>query len=734
MNNKIVMVFLMMLLGLCGFAQEKAFDPILDENVEVIPFQKDSVWNSTFMWYPGQLSAFFQQQCVKLSKNRCVNVGYPGKFYSCSKQAYFKKEILLKETKSIYWSSPKKTSLSVDGVIKDTPENRISLSAGKHTLLFSVKTKESLPCIIFSGCKEVENIKGWKVSTDSSFWTIPENFEKYNDPNSFPDNYKEIKAKIKPWQIQMIRNSTKISLDKVKIGKHGVILVDFYHLEMGRLEFYAKGQGTITVRVGESPEEALNTNEKLFEQYPFSPFKISNSDTLIQIPERALRYASIECDNEIEISLIKFNASLSTLNYKMQFDSDDCLINNLFDMAGASLHTSAHRFYLDGIKRDYLPWAMDATVSTFAGDYLFADQQLSKNGISIALMPRNPKISDLGVTDYPLHGLIGIWQNYKRYGDIETTIQYKDRIIQLVDFYSSITDENGFLHGETGSAGFIPGWSIKQGPHKYGVATYSQILLYRNYQIAANLFELWKEDDRSEEYKDKAERLKQAINNYLWDKERKVFVNGIGQNGQIDERISHHAQYWAILANIFPQEHIDNLFDNILPNIPYYYEDVSYEKGYEMLAYARANRIKDMWDYLFRVFGDWMEQGHTRFPENFSPSASREDQLKFYGRPFALSLCHGANGVPPVIGILNGLIGFRQSDDNLSEYTIQPNLLHLNRIDAKFPIKEGEITIKLRKEGESIITIPDNCSVTIVTKGMEKPLIIRKAGSYEFDY
>ena len=35
-----------------------------------------------YMWYPGQLAAFYQQQCARTSKERCVNVGYPGKFFA----------------------------------------------------------------------------------------------------------------------------------------------------------------------------------------------------------------------------------------------------------------------------------------------------------------------------------------------------------------------------------------------------------------------------------------------------------------------------------------------------------------------------------------------------------------------------------------------------------------------------------------------------------------------------
>ena len=555
----------------------------------------------------------------------------------------------------------------------------------------------------------------------------------YNKPAVRPDASQDITVQIKPKEILSIRNAQTEGFDKIIIGKNGYALIDFFHLEIGDLLFRVKGKGTVTVRFGETPEEALERDEKKFEQYALPPFAISEEETLIHVPERAFRYASIECDAGAEISDIKFNTAIWPVEYQMQFESSDEYINKLFDMSSATLHTSMHRFYLDGVKRDFLPWSMDALVSTFGGDYLFGDQQVSKNGISIALMPLNPQITDMGIPDYPLHALVGLKQNYLRFGDINTSLQYKDRILQLLDFYASIVDENGFVHGNYGDRqfGYTPGWSTQNGPARKGIASYAQIMLYYNYQVGAYFTALWKDKPLANKYKNLAEKLKKNIFKHFWDAERKAFINGTMNDATtVDTRISHHAQYWAILADIFPVEDYDNLFDNILPNLPRYYETVSFEKGYEFIAYAKAGRVKEIWDFMYRVFGDWMDQGHTRFSENFMPNASRADQLMFYRRTYGLSLCHGANGVPAVVGVLNGLIGFSQSDHKPNEYTIKPEMLHLEWISSRIPIKEGFITIKLNKNNESTIEIPAGCIVNIVTKSNNKNIKLNKAGTY----
>lgn len=689
---------------------------------------------SLYVWYPGQLAAFYQQQCARISKERCVNVGYPGKFFAKNNHAWFRKEVRLKKESSLCWEGPSDIILYINGVKQSVSGKQVILPVGRSSLLFEVTTDDSLPCIILKGAG-LENLDEWQVSMDKEHWTIPESAVMYNKPGVLPDAPQDMTARIKPSQILPMRNAEMQGKDGISIGKNGYVLIDFFHLEIGTLTFQAKGKGTITVRVGETPEEALERDDKKLEQYPLAPVTLSEEGGTITLPERALRYVSLECDKGAEITSLRFDASLWPVEHQMQFETDDDYVNNLFKMSSATLHTSMHRFYLDGVKRDFLPWSMDALVSTLAGDYLFGDQQVSKNGISIALMPLDPQKSDIGIPDYPLHALFGLKQNYLRFGDLATSLQYKDRIIQLLDFYASIVDENGFVHGNYGDRqfGYTPGWSTYNGPVRKGVAAYAQIMLYYNYVTGAYFADLWKESALADRYRKLARNLKKKIFEHFWDDDRKVFINGtMNDNVTVDKRISHHAQYWGILADIFPEEHYDNLFENILPNLPNYYEVVSYEKGYEFLAYAKAGRIKELWDHIYGVFGDWMDQGHTRFPENFMMNASRARQLVFYNRPYGLSLCHGANGVPVVVGALNGLIGFSQSSMKTNEYTIKPELLHLKWIHSRIPVKEGYIVLKLNAEGESTIDIPAGCTVRIIKKIGKKPLVLREQGGYSF--
>lgn len=703
--------------------QAQEYDPLLDPSATVL---KNSVKaeKGEYIWYPGQLSAHLQQKRVKESVERCVNVGYPGKFYAPVFNTWFRKEMNVPSETVVQWESTGVVKATVNGKEASANNNSIRLPKGKSTLLLEVATENDLPSVKVSVGGQVVS-DGWSTSLDGVSWNLAETSPVFGTGGRTPLDEPEAQVDIQPVSISAVRNAT-VNGNDIVLHKNGYVLIDFFHLEVGTVSFTARGNGKVTVYVGESPEETLCEDTKVFEQQPIEPFTLTGTQREIILPERAVRYVKIFSDEGCELSPVKFTAKVWDVDFLMNFECDDERINRIWKASVASLHTSTHGFYLDGIKRDYLPWSMDAVLSTFGGDYVFGDEQVSRNSLSVALMPLNPTKDDLGIPDYPLHALIGFNQHYKRYSDFNTILSYRDRIEQLLQFYETLQDERGFISANVGvSWGFVPGWATRRGPDKKGTPAYAQIMLYYNYKIGADFSEKWGDRKSTNHYRRKAESLRKSIMQYFWDDQQGLFINGYTKAGELDTVISHHAQYWAILAGIFPEERYDNLFA-VLPKIPYYKDYVSFEKGYEFIAYSKARRVSDMWDFLISVFGDWLEQGHTRFPENFSYRKTKNEQLVFYSRPYGLSLCHGANGVPGIVAVLNGIAGFSQSDKDLSHYTINPDLMYLKWANMEFPVKEGKIVMKLSADNGHQIEIPAGCKVDFIGKDGRKTTLTKK--------
>ena len=678
-----------------------------------------------YMWYPGQLSAHLQQLRLKESAERCVNVGYPGKFFKPENSAIFIKTYKNSSPIEVSWKSTGISSARLNG--KVVSGNSVLLGRGENELEISVDCKNSLPalCAYINGKPDSEC---WRVKLPSSSWHNAEFSSTYGANGKLPLDDVEKTISYSPKSIDFFGGAEKLGDCGISTGDGGgSAIVDFYALEVGVLSFSASGEGNVCVSVGESPEEAANADSKKFEQFAISPFAVSKEVKKFSLPERALRYVKFSCNKKCKITNIKFDAKVWPKEPLMSFSCSNEKINRIWNASVASLRSCMHGFYLDGIKRDYLPWAMDAVVSAIAADYVFGDRQTTLNSLSIALLPLNPTTDDLGIPDYPLHALIGFEHYLKRYDDFRSVENYRDRIEQLLNFYEKLQDKNGFISASVGKSGwkFVPSWSVGQGPDCAGTPAYVQMLLYKNFLIGSCFAARWGDKDSSLRWRKKAEALKRNIMRCFWDDTRGVFINGYHKDGSIDSGISHHAQYWAILCNLVPAGKTDALFLR-MAKIPGYRDSVSFEKGYDMLSYAKERKVSLMWDYILDVYFPWLAEGNTRFPENITRTDSRLKKLSFYGRDYGLSLCHGAHGVPGVVGVLYGIAGFEHSDAKEYSYILKPDLMDLDWADISFPVKEGIIKLSLKRRLPPKVEIPNGCRVALVSPDGGKVILENK--------
>ena len=83
------------------------------------------------------------------------------------------------------------------------------------------------------------------------------------------------------------------------------------------------------------------------------------------------------------------------------------------------------------------------------------------------------------------------------------------------------------------------------------------------------------------------------------------------------------------------------------------------------------------------------------------------------GRPYGLSLCHGANGVPPVLLVLNGILGFRVDENQPHHYLFKPDFLDLEEVQARIPVPEGYLIVTYHK-GELKVDAPKGVRVEVL--------------------
>lgn len=674
------------------------------------------------MWHPGQLSAWNQNRLLMKSQERCVNVGYPGNFYKKSTVATFINTFSAESVMDYVVASSGDATILLDGV-QSGDSGRIE--RGNHCLEIKVSTVDRLPSVKIKGCNDLSDPGKWSVSTDGESW-VPVEFDPNERAGLLPDDDQESVFEIVPESMEIARaNGEWVKTEgTVSLDKGDVLLVDFMENELGTVRFKGNGEASLKIIVGESRKEALDDNPQGFEQRAIDDIHL-NVGSDYTLPERALRYLSITPDGPCSLSDFIFSVKLWPTEPYMTFECDDEQLNRLFDSSVKTQVTSIHGgFSLDGIKRDFLPWAMDGVESSMSLGYLFRDRQVGRNGISVALLPPSPEPSDIGIMDYPLHGLLGIEEDFLCYGDLDTWHMYRDRALAQAALYESLQDERGFIFSNDLEWGFITGWNTDNGPASNGTPCYAQMLLMKNFRILSFFLEKDGDSALSAHYKDKALALEESIRSCFYDKVSGGYYNGFLKDGSLDRRLSHHTQYWGIFTGMISPQTASSLLRDAVLSLPHYKENVSYEKGYEAVAWAKCGMSGLFIDEVLRpVFLRWLDSGYTRFPENFRVFDDEDSQLTFYKRPYGLSLCHGANGSAVPITVLYGILGLQRDIEHPQVPLFKPDMMGLNRIEAEVPLYNGKLLkMTLVRDGESVVTVPEGERVRFVIHGKEEML------------
>ena len=122
--------------------------------------------------------------------------------------------------------------------------------------------------------------------------------------------------------------------------------------------------------------------------------------------------------------------------------------------------------------------------------------------------------------------------------------------------------------------------------------------------------------------------------------------------------------------------------DEIAPvGTPYVY-------GWELIALKRAGYTKEFFAGLEKVFGAMLDQrGTTTFWGGYDAKEKGAEMYRFYGRPFAKSLCHVWSAWPAFL-FVSEVMGVKPTSDGWQTYEANP-LSGLTGLHATIPTPRG---------------------------------------------
>ena len=422
--------------------------------------------------------------------------------------------------------------------------------------------------------------------------------------------------------------------------------------------------GRVEIRCGKEETPELFVGESLGEMENRSPEDEEQTRELVpagpglwysKVP-LAFRYLKVEGAPGARARVIP---ELRPAAYKGGFAVPaDPELMEIWGRSAWTLRLCMQEFFVDGIKRDRLPWAGDLAVSLLGCAYAFGDAGIIRDSLSVlgAVSARVAHVN--GIADFTMWHIINhdLYQLY--FKDPAFLEREYPRISDNLEFLLSLRDERGFLRKRENDWFFID-WV--PGDKETAV----QILFVRALKAGANLAERMGDFARASVWKEEARELARRVREAAFDADRGLFAAAAGS-----QEFTRHPNLLAVFAGITSPEETsvigEALAGDSLPRV-----GTPYMSAFEVLALHRAGMDDAALAKIREIWGGMLAQGASTFWEAFTPGESGPACTAFYGRPFGRSLCH-AWATGPLFLLPMILFGAEPTADGWKKYAFSP--------------------------------------------------------------
>lgn len=479
------------------------------------------------------------------------------------------------------------------------------------------------------------------------------------------------------------------------------VLLDFGRELQGGIDVTIQkvsDNATIRIVFGESVSEAMSsigeknatndhsTRDMILPVTNWQHFRIGNT---------GFRFVKIEAINgSVDVSGVQAAWEYYDAEYKGSFESDDELLNIIWETGAYTAHLNMNEYVWDGIKRDRLVWIGDLHPEISTIYKVFGDVEVVRKSLDFIrdVTPVGNKIN--GIASYTLWWIIIQNDWYRFSGNKEYLENQREYIVGTIESILQTIDMDGVCNVDNK---FID-WSSK------GTNTVDagyQAILAMALDSAAELCKVIKHKDLEAVCLEKAALVKRI--NYPYEANKQV----------------------AALTALAGINDIHKVCENII--IPNGGHGLSTFLGYQTLrALGEADHMNDAITIIKEYWGAMLSLGATTFWEDFDlewvEGAGRIDEPITEGKRdihgdcgrycyegFRHSLCHGwASG--PTAFLSDYVSGIKMLEPGFKKIKLAPQLGTLNWVKINFPTPYGCIHVEHKRNGakiESKVELPE---------------------------
>ncbi|MCB0629250.1 MAG: family 78 glycoside hydrolase catalytic domain [Saprospiraceae bacterium] len=400
----------------------------------------------------------------------------------------------------------------------------------------------------------------------------------------------------------------KIEPKKVQATDKGSYFIDFGKAAFGTLEltYQAPGPDSLIIRLGEKlkdgridrdPGGTIRFQEVKMPVLPgkkqyrleLPPVPRNTSGAAVLLPDTfgvimPFRYAEIErAQTAISAEAVRQQAYFYYFDESQSdFSSSDTLLNQIWELCRYSMKmTSFTGLYVDG-DRERIPYEADAYINQL-GHYS-TDREYAMAKQTIEYFMQHPTWP----TEWLLHTALLFYQDYYYTGDTELIRKYYDALKHKT--LMALAREDGLISSQTdkvtdeymGELGFSDtsnrlrdivdwppaqkdtGWKLstpegeRDGHEMLPINTVVNSFFYRNMVIMAEFAALLDRPDDQLYFELMAAKVKKAINEKLFDKEKGMYVDGEGSgHGSV------HSNMLPLAFGLVPEKYEASVADYV---------------------------------------------------------------------------------------------------------------------------------------------------------------------------
>lgn len=660
-----------------------------------------SLWSAKqggpfWIYSPGSLEAWLFDRTRREAFSTCLHVGHPGRYQTYQPMLYARRRFVLAAVPTsvpcrlyfgglLHWTANKRIVVHASGTARPHPTSADLapfLSPGEN--LFKIRiTADGEPPVFLMDSTLLQSDGEWEVSVDEQTWARPRCFP-FEGDQCFPH------------QEELPELPVSLSRDQDGTYQAGVEV-------LGRVAVEAGGEGSVSVFAGESREEALSTEDNAREQV-VPVLKVAGDGRYSTETKLAFRHLRLAPGPGVEIHDASVSAAFYPAQYRGAFACSDRRLTSIWMHATYTLRACMQLTFVDGLKRDRLPWVGDLYVCNLGNFHSFFEKAISEYSLA-ALAGQYPAEADLnGTITYSLFWVMALRDHALHFGDSTFLQSLLPGCRRLLSEIGRKADETGLLPTDRFRWVYVD-WA--EVPTK-GTSSFLSFLYIMALDAAAQLHELTGDRAVAGVFARQADALRAVCRELFWDPGRKVFVDH-AEAGRQGTHFGRQSNALAVLSGVCAAAQRPDLLRGVFMNTLVAPVGTPYMLFFEARALAMCGARGEMAAMIREYWGSMLDAGGSTFWEAHNQSLEGTEHYAFYGRKFGKSLCHAWSSGP--LHLLSAdLFGLQPLKLGWKEFSLDPLPCGLEWACTETPTPQGPIRIRMER-GETTVRFPQGTTL-----------------------